>query len=220
MKEPHFLTLTVRNIPQEKLKSEIEKMYKGFRTVQKRLNKHKIKIVGIRKFECTYNEEKDTYHPHYHFIVETLEHAEILLEKWLDMFPKDTDHKGQDIKKCDEGSIMELFKYFTKLMPTKKEGQERRVIRVGALDNMFTAMQGKRVFQAFGIKASKEIDNEEVVNLESQVYKDLEESFGSWIWKGNDWVNLQELHDTGEIINLTGYEPAEKLKNMLKNVRK
>lgn len=217
IKDKQFVTLTIPNVCESKLKKTIDEMYKAFRTIQKRLNYHKIKIIGIRKFECTYNPERQDFHPHYHFILEGKENAKILIDKWLEYFPN-ADRQAQDMREGNEKSMIELFKYFTKLMPSKKS--KRKVLKMSALNSMFEAMQGKRIFQSFGIRASKEVENEEITNLESQIYSDLENYFCSWIWKGSDWINMQEMYDTGEIIALTNYVPSDSLKKMLENIER
>jgi plasmid rolling circle replication initiator protein Rep len=68
--EPHFITLTVPNCTKEDLKATILKMDKDFQKLNDTLKKRKIKLKGIRKTEITYNHTSDTYHPHFHLIVE------------------------------------------------------------------------------------------------------------------------------------------------------
>ncbi len=67
---PHFMTLTVPNCSKEDLKATLIKMDKDFNKIYDLLKKRKIKIKGIRKTEITYNPTSQTYHPHFHLIVE------------------------------------------------------------------------------------------------------------------------------------------------------
>lgn len=80
----YFVTLTRPNVKARQLNSEISKMVKGFQRIKDNLRKnYDIKLNGIRKIEVTYNENTDTYHPHFHFIQSDYKHATILQELWL-----------------------------------------------------------------------------------------------------------------------------------------
>ncbi len=68
--EPHFVTLTVPNCSGKNLKHTISKMDTDFKKMYDILRKRKINFKAIRKLEVTYNHETDTYHPHFHLIVE------------------------------------------------------------------------------------------------------------------------------------------------------
>lgn len=68
--DPYFITLTVPNSTKENLKSTLETMDKNFNKIVDRLKKQNIKIKAIRKTECTLNATTNTYHPHFHLIVE------------------------------------------------------------------------------------------------------------------------------------------------------
>lgn len=217
LENPYFVTLTIPNVKDTLLSDKIIVMYNAFRTIQKRLNKHKIKLLGIRKFECTYNPDRDDFHPHYHFLISGENEAKILIDKWLEFFPE-CDAQAQDMRKANDNSVMELFKYFTKIFPSKKGN--RKAIKISALNTIFEAMQNKRVFQSLGIKAIKEVDNEEVTNLEAQIYQEVENELVTWIWKQKDWLDLQELHNSGEIVSLTGYEPSEGILKLLQNIER
>lgn len=64
-----FLTLTVKNCAGEELSSEIDKMFDSFKLLFKRKEVKGIVIGYFRGLEVTYNEEFDTYHPHFHIIL-------------------------------------------------------------------------------------------------------------------------------------------------------
>jgi triphosphoribosyl-dephospho-CoA synthetase len=179
------------------LRDEIKELIKCFRTiVNDDLRKDKISIQALRKIECTYNRTRDDYHPHFHVVVSGKRQAELLRSRWLARNPT-ADIKANDVRPCDGGGSMELFKYFTKLLSDGK-------IHARSLDIIFQAMRGLRVFQPVGIrKVSEEID--EVVSEEySELLKD-EESL--WIYRESqrfaDWFNME----TGEA--LCDYEPSE-----------
>jgi len=68
---PHFITLTVPNCTKSALKQTIAGMDKNFTKLVDVLKKRKIRLNAIRKIEVTYNSTLDSYHPHYHMIVDT-----------------------------------------------------------------------------------------------------------------------------------------------------
>ncbi|XZN17783.1 protein rep (plasmid) [Clostridium perfringens] len=64
-----FLTLTVKNCAGEELPNEIDRMFKSLELLLKRKEVKSIVIGYFRGLEVTYNEECDTYHPHFHIIL-------------------------------------------------------------------------------------------------------------------------------------------------------
>ena len=64
-----FLTLTVKNCAGEELSNEIDRMFKSLELLFKRKEVKGIVIGYFRGLEVTYNEECDTYHPHFHIIL-------------------------------------------------------------------------------------------------------------------------------------------------------
>lgn len=64
-----FLTLTVKNCAGEELSNEIDRMFKSLELLLKRKEVKSIVIGYFRGLEVTYNEECDTYHPHFHIIL-------------------------------------------------------------------------------------------------------------------------------------------------------
>ena len=195
MENPQFLTLTIPNVPGESLKKTIEEMQIEFVKIKDKLRKRGIVIKGVRKFECTHNNRRKDFHPHYHFILNG--HGEEIIEEWLKAYPF-ARKKSQDVRKANKDSLNELFKYSTKIVDTHK-GSIR--LHVGALDTIMNAINGKRIFQPFGkIRHVKEDIEEE--DLKSQTYDIEYQELMEWNWKQCDWIN--EFCDT-----LTGYIPPE-----------
>jgi hypothetical protein len=226
MIQPQFVTLTIENVPGEKLRETIKTMLSDIRKIQDLRRKNKQKLIkGIRKLECTYNPDRDDYHPHFHFIIESKEQAEELKKAWLERNNTALEYL-QNIK--DAENPIELFKYFAKL--TSKRGDDIKIIKGKkvireewhypvALDLIFVSIQNIRIIQPMGgIKmVSDEIEEiESVENVESENDETV------WMWKKvgtnkerytYDWVNIF----TGEL--LTGYEPTEKEYNYQKRIR-
>ena len=196
--DKHFVTLTIPNVSGQLLGATILLMIKKFTNLRKYLHKKGIKIVGLRKIECTYNPITNTFHPHFHLIVSTRMIAEIMQQEWLKRYP-DAKEIAQDIRPAENGYHLELFKYFTKII-------SKDAIYISALDCIFQSMKGLRVFQSMGIKKV----TEEIEELQSQTIEDLKEAEKTWTWLDNDWID----YETGEL--LTNYKPEESMLRLIK----
>lgn len=203
LNEPYFVTLTAPTVPAEELPDRIALFGKSFIQIVNSHRGRKMKMKGIRKAECTVR-PKGLYHYHFHVIIGGKENAEFLVKRWLEIVPGALP-QSQDLRPADEGSFIELFKYFTKLVVKDKRTGMREIVDYKRLDIIFQALRGKRTFQPFGgLKAvSEEIDEEE---LEANILISADSIF-KWIM--DDWVNLE----TGEC--LTGFKPSDSLKRLI-----
>lgn len=207
-KQPYFVTLTKPTVSADELKITLKNDYKAFRRILDRLAKRGIKPNGIRKTECTVR-PNNQFHPHFHLIVDTLEHSELIVKEWLKEYPK-ADIKAQDIKKANDNSIIELMKYFTKLLPSKKT--EDKTVYAYKLDVIFQAMLGQRVYQPFGnIRKVKE----NIEDIMSEIMPDLTPKQAVYIWsqKLNDWYDIE----TAELLSY--YTPTDKDKEFIKHLK-
>lgn len=208
LSDKYFVTLTVPNCDASLLGVTIRKMLNCFKQITETMKKRKqrgdkdYQIVGIRKLECTYNEHTDTYHPHFHLIVSGENCASDIVKEWLHRNPKCTI-KAQDYRKANEGSIIELFKYFAKIV-SKVNGCY--TIHLKSLDVIFCSMLGLRVFQPIGIKKV----TEDVEGLISE-YIGIED--GVWTWYESDWYDE-------EGVALTCYVPSENIKKLSDSIKK
>ena len=182
----YFITLTSPTVKKSKLNDEITKRYKAFTRIKDNLRKrYSINLVGCRKLEVTYNQEKDWYHPHFHFIQKGKKEAEMLLKLWMKQFPR-AGLKGQEVKlipKNNDGKdLQEIFKYATKHEVKDETSAE-------ALHHIYACIRGRRVFQTYG-KLKKVEEVKEANN--SEIKADWLE-FGYHIWEFNDhtkdWIN-------------------------------
>lgn len=64
-----LLTLTVPNVPGEKLKEEITSMNKAWSSLSKKVEFKKSIWGWFKALEVTYNEKSNTYHPHFHVLL-------------------------------------------------------------------------------------------------------------------------------------------------------
>lgn len=201
LEDKRFVTLTVPNVTDKTLIETIEKMQLTLKGIQKTFEKRKTLIVGLRKLEVTFNPLRKDYHPHFHIVMANGNgNSETLIDEWLLRF-EGTNRKGQNVKQADNGSSIELFKYFTKIVTKNK-------IYVKALDTIFRSMYRKRTFQPMGLK--KDV-SEDVDEIQSIIYNDLipAETTWNWIEEATDWID----QGTGE--TLTGYSPSETAKKLL-----
>ena len=196
--DKQFVTLTIPNVSGEDLHEIIRNLISNFISLKTTFKKRRTPIIGIRKLEVTYNPIRRDFHPHFHLVIENGQVARDIVTEWLKRHPTATD-KAQDIRPADENSIMELFKYFTKIVT-------KGALYYEPLDTIFRSMAGLRVFQAMGVK--KDI-SEDIEELQAEIYKDLEAREAIWTWIETDWIDKE----TGEC--LTGYSPDAQLKYIM-----
>ena len=211
-----FVTLTIPNVPADKLRTAIADMEVEFRRIKDKFYKRHYrkqgdKLVGFRKLECTYNPERDDYHPHYHIIVRGEDVARGLLDEWLKRYPGARDI-AQDVRPADNDSVMELFKYFTKLIV--KVNRDDRQVYIEPLDMIFRAIRGKRTFQNFGFTAPKEVEkpDDEAMELADEIEQEVIRESYQWHQDYHDWIGCQ----TGEV--LTGYVPSPKFRKLVEGI--
>lgn len=212
MANPMFITLTLKSVKDEDLRKTIDKMQAVFRNIQHNVlrKKYKIRLDGIRKIECNYHENKETFNPHFHLVADAKPCEAILIKSlWLDSFDLETaTPEAQDISNIDESKeepIVELFKYFTKMITKGK-------FNPIASDVIFTAIRGKRVVQPFG-KIRKLKVSEDIEELQSQDADFLEQ-------KSEIWCYVQEVYDwvssDGEL--LSEFKPSQKFLKLIDKI--
>lgn len=198
LEDKQFVTLTIPNVPGDQLRQSIKSLIGEFISIKCMFKKRKTPLIGIRKLEATYNPIRDDYHPHFHLVVSGYQVSYDLVSEWLKRFPE-ANLDAQDIRPADENAVMELFKYFTKIVT-------KRAVYASPLDVIFNAMYKLRVFQPMGIK--KDV-SEDVEKIRAEIYQDLEAREVTWSWMESDWIDKE----TGEC--LTGYKPSERTKELL-----
>ncbi len=206
---PHLVTLTLPNVKADDLAATIDLMIRDIVAIGRAIRRtDKLVLRALRKLECTYNPERDDYHPHFHIAVEGAAAAEAIVGRWLALHPE-ASPSAQDARPCDATALRELFKYFTKLIAkTTSSGAGRMVAPAEALDVIFTAMVGRRVFQPMGFKVATPPAHDEDAEVgamgDTTVAKRLGEAVNwEWMQSLHDWIELE----TGEI--LSGYTPTE-----------
>lgn len=191
---PFFVTLTVPNVGGADLKATVRQMIVSFRRISDVFRHKRRELRGIRKIECTYNARENSFHPHFHFLIDGREAADELVSAWLRVYPEAV-RQAQDIRPADEGSFIELFKYTTKLVTKSdiaREGGKAEInIYPEALDIIFKALYRIRTFQPFG-GISKVPASEDVEEIQSEEFDDLSAltvDIWGWVQPISDWVS-------------------------------
>jgi len=179
-----FVTLTLPNVPENELRNTVEFMNNTIVKIIRSFRRYGDKISGIRKLEITYNAVTNTYHPHFHVIVNN--QGSELVNKWLSKV-KTANIAAQDIRDCDENSFNELFKYTTKIVCRKRDEIK---VYISALDVIMRTLKGKRCIQPFGV--IKKVDEEVNNGLVSEEYQDIPEyDTVEWLWNEDNWYNVE-----------------------------
>ena len=208
LKDKYFVTLTVPNVPADRLPDEINRLQVNFKLIQETARKAKKKLVGLKKLECTYSFRRNDFHPHFHAIISGAYEAQYLYDNWLERFPESKD-VGQDIQPADDNTCKEMFKYFTKLFSKNK-----RIFSPEALDIIFRSIRGRRIFQPIGGLRKNKAVAENIEAVRAEIYSFLDDATGDfwqWDYNNHDWINLY----TGEL--LTGFIPSENIKIISNN---
>lgn len=206
--DPYFVTLTVKAVTHNRLHDVMKSIVKEFgqivETYRKRNQRGKgQKLMGIRSLESNFNPKSKTYNPHFHVIVANKEMAEKLVKEWLERSkPGWTYHKAQKMERVfdNEMAIMEVVKYGSKIFTEpdvnkKAQSKGRESIYVKALNNIFHAMKGIRIFDRFGFNLPKA----EVKREAARVVTD----YKNWHY---DMAKFDWIDDNGQL--LTDYQPG------------
>jgi hypothetical protein len=198
----YFCTLTIVNVKKAELKQTIEKMTKQFGLILKSVREKKgLKPDGIRRLEITYNKESDTYHPHFHYLINCKKSAELIKSQWLKRYPTAKPY-CQDVREANEDTLVEIFKYSTKYAVKQAEHKDRLEIHPESLDAILCSLNGKRTVQPFGKYVKQKISEEITAeDIQEQEYNIKPRAYAKFEWRGHDYFEIY----TGEA--LTGSQP-------------
>ena len=154
----------------------------------------------IRKLEITWNWKTKKYHPHFHVLLNDYEASNYFLNEWLIDCPTALLNKGNMDIKGNLNSVMELFKYMTKMWKTEKaisNTDEKIVLPYPPeiMDNILAIMYKKKVIQPYGkIKmVDDDFDNDQATVL----LNEIRDTSSLWVWEQDckTWVDFE----TGEL---------------------
>lgn len=203
--DPHFVTLTVRNVQGGRLPDTLAAMQSEYTKVRRYLKRqYGMTVTGVRKTECTFSTTRGDFHPHYHVIVDGADTGHAIKDRWLDRHRSSANEAGQDIRPADKRSVTELFKYQTKLVTKSRDGNKYPV-PPAALDTIFRALHGKHAISPTGFKLPAVIEADDELDLEgSQEWKRHgEQLIWQWVQTCTDWIDLS----TGD--TFSGYVPSD-----------
>lgn len=120
-----MLTLTVRNVPAESLRPELDKLSAGWQRITQRAEVRRAVVGSMRTVEITYNSTERTYHPHLHALLcvrPSYFHSKAYLpqSRWQALWAESMrlPYLPQvDVRRCygtDEKAIAEVSKYAAK----------------------------------------------------------------------------------------------------------
>ena len=211
--DPYFVTITAKSVPARSLDKRMNDMNRGFRKINDKYRKRHqrgkgIKFVGIKSLECNFNPIKKTYNPHLHIIVANKEMADTVVKEWLTLCTsKFTSYKGQKARKVKstERDVIEVVKYCSKtfIQPDVADKKGLPKIYAAAMDNIYAAMKGLRIFDRFGFNLPKE---EKIKNPATLLTEYEELNFDLY---ETDWINKTNGS------RLTDYQAPQELKNLV-----
>jgi hypothetical protein len=216
---PYFVTLTGKTIDSNLLKDRIEVMQKIFVRIRKLHSKKSQRsqidfdFKGIRKLECTHNYMTNKYHPHFHIICNCKSSADFLVSNWIRCCTDEgieVNRAAQDARPANGKSLVELFKYMTKVVTNRGgDKKNKRIIDGIALDIIFNAMKGKRTVQPFGFKVS----NKNGSKANGLPTIGLVLSVLTWSDEYADWLDKDGYM-------LTNYVPSDGFQKLLGDAKK
>jgi hypothetical protein len=202
MKNPIFITLTRQSVYADELEPTFQDMKRAFVNVKRNMQKtYGIKLIAMRKTESQYKyvgNSEYTYNPHFHIVADLLPCQALLLKTmWLNQFSQDiASPDAQDMRKADEDTLLELFKYEVKPITTNKEGK----FSPEALNVIYESLYKQKCIQAYGMKADRLTEEQE---QEIETLPASEPKTDVWTFKGLNYFNAD-----GE--SLTNFVPSEK----------
>jgi hypothetical protein len=181
--DPCLVTVTQKNCKGRELKAEYNKMLHAFQWARRTIQRQNgIKLNGIRSWECTHNEEEDTYHPHFHIVMDGHTNGEAFIKHWMHYWNEKrdkgyTNREAQHIEQLTTSNdLVEAFKYTTKMdsdTPTKATAQ----------DWIYQCTKGKRLAQPFGTLKRAKISHEKQI---TEAYQDIDERNEIWAYELNE----------------------------------
>lgn len=171
-----FLTLTVRNVPDDSLAQQVDELFLGWGRLYKRKEFRRVVRGWFRGLEITHNDKNRTWHPHIHAVLwmsgsyTTGGSFYLTHRRWMDLWREslglDYDPwvrvqmvrpKGGRLGKV----AAEVAKYTVKDSDLWDVPDEELVRRVGVLSH---ALRGRRLFDWGGElrKIAREFGNEDV----------------------------------------------------------
>jgi len=183
----HLVTLTNKNVPKGELNDEVTRMVEVIGKIRVNMRVQGYQLHGYKSFEITHS-PKTGFNPHFHFVVQGKEVAEMLHRLWLKQNP-DAKKSAQDISKVGGTykDLLEVFKYVAK--PVTK-GYYNPI----AYDEIMRSLVNRRTTEPLGkVRGAKSLKHECTKDIGLD---DLESQNINWNgYEFNVWNYINELHD-------------------------
>lgn len=189
-----LLTLTVENVTGEELKAEITHLMKSIDRLHK-TSLWKNNVIGFfRSLEVTYNQEKKTYHPHYHYILcldGNYKENMIPTWKWRQTWERSArlNYASQiNIQIIEDdnalsGGIAEVAKYAVKISSViEKDGNAIKPLEQALKGRRLISYGGaiKEIAKQYDRKAKQELKERDKIPEEYYEYKDGQYKRKEW----------------------------------------
>jgi hypothetical protein len=213
---PFLVTLTIKNVSAAELRPALQRMTKDFQRVIQFAKRHHPSVKVMRSVECSYSSTRNDYHPHLHLLVERGDVAKTLISRWV--IRTGASHMGQDMRPADTGSLMEIFKYSTKISTDTRDADGgKSVAPMFALDEIFSAQRGLRLISATGfskapVAQDEDAEDFQVVGSTMSPKRHGEPVEWTWLQRERDWLDKQ----TGDF--LTDWTPKESMERLIKKM--
>lgn len=192
-----FITFTVKNCPADKLSQTIDMMNQGFKRLTNKskgvkiTEKFKNNLLGyIRAMEVTYNQEKNTYHPHIHclFAVKAQYFTKGYIKKsdWQYIWGEccDTEYEPivnvKTIKNSTSKAVAEVAKYPVKIDKIANYQDKKKAIK--ALIVFTKILKGRRLVTFGGVFAKTrkllkldDIETGDLIHIEDDQKENFQE---------------------------------------------
>lgn len=185
--DSYLVSLTNLNVPKGELNDEVTRMIRVISKIRVNMRVQGYKLNGYKTFEVTFS-HKTGFNPHFHFVIQGKETAEMLHRLWLKHNPN-AKKSGQDISKVGGTykDLLEVFKYVAK--PVTK-GYYNPI----AYDEIMCSLINRRTTEPLGeIRGANPLKQECTTDIGLE---DLESQNINWNgYQFNVWNYVDELHD-------------------------
>ena len=208
-----FLTLTVPNVPLEKLSDAIDELFTGWKLLRQRKEVRKVMLGDHRAIEVTYNARENTYHPHIHaaIVVSPSYFAGkyyIKQERWLEMWRESMRMPGitqVDVRKIRgkkgqdriTSGFAEACKYSLKYWAsTLSKEEQRRIKKKAKAVGVDYGMEGH-----IWLRNTLEESAGVVMNLSSALRGRRLVQFGGVLRDIKRELKLKDAEEGGDLVN-------------------
>ena len=246
MLDPVMLVLHAKSPKIGELHKHLDEMNNTLRSIFKvRAKSGKEHFFGILSLEITSNPTDETFHPHFHIIIERrfvddlfnswIEHKDNLIKDIFAHTHKKTKKVYSEVSRNDKGelNLNEVFKYVLKVSVSTKNNEvdktKKELSHIKMVYEIDKVLSGKKTYRPFGkwSKHKKVID--ELIEEKSDVEIPATHGFvglaDCWKWTGCDWEadNISGLMLSGFIAtkkSLSFFKPnAETLSYYRRGIR-